>query len=73
MKSILDKSFSYTPALDTNIRATFARLREEAAAQAEAQRLAEAAREEERRRAYQALLEKKNTVVHMHDKKLFQK
>ena len=34
MKSILDKSFKYTPSINTNLRATFAKARKEMAKEA---------------------------------------
>lgn len=36
MKSILDRSFNYTPAAETDLKKTFARLKREAAAQKKA-------------------------------------
>lgn len=39
MKRITDPSFKYTPSMNTNIRETFARVREQQEAEAERERL----------------------------------
>lgn len=50
MKSILDRSFQYTPARLTDLKKTFARIRREQRAREEAEAQASAAAAEEQRR-----------------------
>jgi hypothetical protein len=55
MKSILDRSFRYTPSHDTDLRKTFARIREEQRLAAETRKAQDAQDEAERARVVSPL------------------